>query len=411
MGIKTRREVLQAGAATFAAASLARMGLAQGASAPERTGASAAAASSKPAKFSLDACSRNLQWCRTPEELGKAVLDLGQHSVDLSVGSEGAHVQIEQVKSALPAFVKSLKDQGIEVRCVTLPITDADSPNADAAIAAAAAAGVAYYNWGGLEYESGKTLSAQTDVLKRKVAKVAKLNEKYRIKGLYQPSEGKVGSLFTDFLPVLAEFDPRYVAFRYDTAVLLQPVQQNAALQLTLGAPYIGGVALNDARVTLDLPVWDQGAFEGSPQQLLAPNGGGDNTGDAGGNPLAYGGGGIPLPYHFHPVPTGTGMVDLVLVGKTLKEINFNGPAEVQVEYPLGGAETGAQQLTLPQQEVIGRMKRDRITVEHAFAEPWGLHVILPPFMDKNAPHPKPRGGQGAPQGGAPVGPPDDRNL
>ena len=381
--MNSRREVLKAGAAAIAAASLGRMSQAQ----------SSPATTPEAPKFWMDAYSRNLQWCRTPEELGKAVLDLGQHSVDLSVGDEGAHVKMTDVKSALPAFTKSLKQCGVAVSCVTLPITDADSANAETALSAAASEGVRYYNWGGLEYEKGKTYSAQSDALKRRVEKIVKLNEKYRIKGLYQPRPGKVGCLFFDLLPVFQACDPRYIGFRYDSAALLQPVQQNVALHLTLGAPYIGGVALNDARVTLDLPEWKQGDFDGSPEQLLAPSGGGDNTGKAGGHPLAYGGGGNPLPYQVHPVPTGTGMIDLVLIGKTLKDINFNGPAEVQVEYPLGGAESGAQQLSLPRQEVIGRMKRDRITVEYAFAAPWNLHIVLPPFMRLGPP------GKGAPQG------------
>jgi sugar phosphate isomerase/epimerase len=381
--MNTRREVLKVGAAAIAAASLGRLSPAQ----------NSPATTPEVPKFWMDACSRNLQWCRTPEALGKAVLDLGQHSVNLSVGDEGAHVKIEEVKSGLPAFVKGLKQCGVAVSCVTLPITDAESANAEAALSTAASQGVRYYDWGGLEYESGKSYPVQVDGFKRRVEKLAKLNEKYRIKGLYQPRSGKVGCLFFDFLPVLQACDSRYVGFRYDSAALLQSVQQNVALHLTLGAPYIGGVALNDARVTLDLPVWKQGDFDGSPEQLLAPSGGGDNTGKAGGHPLAYGGGGNPLPYHLHPVPTGTGMIDLVLIGKTLKEINFNGPAEVQVGYPLGGAESGAQKITLPRQEVIGRMKRDRITVEYAFAAPWNLPIVLPPFMRQGAP------GKGAPQG------------
>jgi len=385
MFMNTRREVLKAGAAAIAVASLNKISLAQ----------NSPATNPQAQKFWLNAYSRNLQWCRTPEDLGKAVLELGQHSVNLSVGDENAHVKIDQVKSALPAFVKALKQCGVAVNCVSLPITDAESPNAEAALIAAASEGVRYYNWGGLEYESGKTFSAQVDGLKRRVEKLVKLNEKYRIKGFYQPSQGKVGCLFFDLLSVLQSCDPRYVGLRYDTAALLQPIQQNVALHLTLGAPYIGALALNDARVTLDLPVWKQGDFDGAPEQLLAPSGGGDNTGKAGGHPLAYGGGGNPLPYHLHPVPTGTGMIDLVLIGITLKQINFNGPAEVQVGYPLGGVESGAQQISLPRQEVIGRMKRDRITVEHAFAEPLGLHVVVPPFMRQGAP------GNGASQGEA----------
>jgi sugar phosphate isomerase/epimerase len=385
MSLKTRREVLQAGAATLASLSFGGVAFGQknpvaSKSAPTQRPA-AKPAPAEPVKFSMDAYSRNLQWCRTPEELAKVIMDLGQKSVDLSVGDAEAHVSADQVKSALPDFAKQLEAGGVTVRCITTPIVDADSANVEAILAAASSCGIGYYNWGGLAYEAGKPMPVQVESLKRRVGKLVRLNEKYRIKGLYQPAQGLVGSSFFDFLPVLQTFDPKYVAFRYDTAALLQPVQKNVELQLTLGAPYIGGVALNDARVTLDLPVWKQGAFDGDPKQLLAPSGGGDNTGDAGGTALAYGGGGNPLPYHFHPVPTGTGMIDLILIGKTLKDIGFNGPTEVQVAYPLGGAETGAQKITLPRQQVIGRIERDRITVEHAFAKPWGIDVVLPPFM------------------------------
>lgn len=390
---KSRRDVLQAGAATLAV-SLAKSALAQNAPAPAPA-----------AKFTLDACSRNLQWCRTPQELGKAVNDIALPSVDLSVGGPGAHVDLGQVKTALPAFVNGLKTAGVGVRCVSLPVVDADSPGIEAALDAASAAGIGYYNWGAFPYDNGKTLPAQIDALKPRVAKLAKLNEKYRIKGLYQPRQGMVGCLFLDFLPVLQEFDPRYVAFRYDTAATLQPLQQNVALHLTLGAPYIGGVALNDAVVTLDLPVWDQGSINVPPSNLLLPNGGGDNTGNAGGNPLAYGGGGNPLPYHFHPVPTGSGMIDLVLIGDTLKAIHFDGPAEVQVAYPLGGAESGSAQITLPRQEVIGRIKRDRIVIEQAFHKAWGIDIAQPPFMAaRERGGAAPAGGRGGRGAGAPEG-------
>jgi len=136
------------------------------------------------------------------------------------------------------------------------------------------------------------------------------------------------------------------------------------------------------------------------PESVVAGSGGGDNTGDAGGHPLAYGGGGLPLPYHYHPLPTGTGMVDLVLIGQTLKDIAFNGPAEVQVAYPLGGVENGSTSITLPRQEVIGRIKRDRIAVEHAFEKPWGLDVAKPPFMTAGG-QAGGRGGRGGAAGGA----------
>jgi hypothetical protein len=154
-------------------------------------------------------------------------------------------------------------------------------------------------------------------------------------------------------------------------------------IQLRAGAAYIGAVALNDAVVKLELPVWNDGAFTGTPQQLVgASMGGGDNLGKDGGDPMAIGGGGRPLPYHLYPVPVGTGMVDLILVGKTLKEINFNGPAECQTDWPLGGAELGNDRITLPRQTVVGEIKHNRLMVEAAFASSWNLDIARPPFLE-----------------------------
>ena len=385
-----RRDLLRLGAFTLAAAPFATRAMGQTPTAPA------------PAAFHLDACGRNLQWCRTPEDLAKAVTDLGLDSVDLGIGAYPAHVDAGEVTTQLPAFVKGLAASGVQVRTVTTQITGADSPGAEAILGAIAGAGIGSYTWGPVPYDDGDPYAAETSALKARFSKLARLSEKHRLKGLYQPAFGAAGSLFVDLLPVLQGLDPRHTAVRYDTAVLLQTRPENVVRHLRLGAPYIGAVAIKDAALDLEFPKWQQGRFVGSPEVLTLPNGGGDNTGNAGGDWFAYGGGGRPLPYRFHAKPVGTGMIDLLLLGKTLKEIGFSGPAECQVDYPLGGVETGADKITLPRQEVIGRMKRDRITVEQAFAGPWGLKVALPPFMERR--------GEGAagpsPAAGAPAAPP-----
>jgi hypothetical protein len=381
-----RRDLLRLGVMTLAAAPLASRALAQG----------APAAPTGPA-FSLDAYSRNLQWNRTPQDLAKAVVDLGLHSVDLTIGRYPAHVDAAKVKSDLPAFVSGLGAAGVAVRTVTTEITGADFPGAEAILQAIAAAGVGSYTWGPVAYDDNLAYAAQVEALKARFARLAKLNAKYKLKGLYQPRAGMAGSLFVDLLPVMQGLDPRHMAIRYDTAALLQARPENVTRHLHLGAPYIGAVAINDAAVNLEFPKWEQGHFVDAPELLTRPNGGGDNTGDAGGDWLAYGGGGRPLPYHYHPMPVGTGMIDLMALGKTLKDIGFSGPAECQVAYPLGGVETGSDKITLPRQEVIGRIKRDRITVEHAFREPWGLKVALPPFLQRREARPDggPASGEG----------------
>jgi len=67
-------------------------------------------------------------------------------------------------------------------------------------------------------------------------------------------------------------------------------------------------------------------------------------------------------------VAMGTGVVHIPRVAQVLAAIGFNGPSELQSEYPgIGGAETGADTITRPRQWVIGMLKRDAITIRKSF--------------------------------------------
>jgi hypothetical protein len=76
-------------------------------------------------------------------------------------------------------------------------------------------------------------------------------------------------------------------------------------------------------------------------------------------------GGGWTAPY----VPMGTGTVDLFGYAKVLRDIGFDGPSELVAAYPNGGAEAGADKITLPREMVLGSMKRDILTLRAAVAQ------------------------------------------
>jgi hypothetical protein len=65
----------------------------------------------------------------------------------------------------------------------------------------------------------------------------------------------------------------------------------------------------------------------------------------------------------------GTGLVDIFRYATVLRDIGFNGPMELQAEYPLGGAESGADKLTLPREMVMGALKRDVLTIRAALGQ------------------------------------------
>ena len=57
--------------------------------------------------------------------------------------------------------------------------------------------------------------------------------------------------------------------------------------------------------------------------------------------------------------PLGQGMVQVARFLGIMKQSGFVGPLQMHFEYPLGGLENGAQQLTIPKQTAYAAMKRD----------------------------------------------------
>ena len=65
----------------------------------------------------------------------------------------------------------------------------------------------------------------------------------------------------------------------------------------------------------------------------------------------------------------GMGLVDIFRYATVLRDIGFNGPMELEAEYPLGGSNSGATTLTLPRIQVMGSLKRDVLTIRAAIAQ------------------------------------------
>ena len=409
-----RRDLLIGGATALAAASVARGALAQG-----------AAPATAMQKLKIDAYSRHLLWLNTPEDVADACIEMAFDGLDITVrspsqsGAKMGHVDPSNVKADLPKFVNVIRGAGLVVDTITTNIADADSPNAEAILDAASKLGIKHYWWGTYRYDLAKPILPQLEALKPRVAKLAKLNEKYGMKAMYHNYSGgrTVGDSIFDFLQVLQNFDPRWVSFHYDTGHATESAPGDTwALAMRAAGPYIGGMSFKDSYYKLDLEVPEGGAFTGTPEQLNPPRGGGGFPGGppggpggpggapAGGAPGAppaaggapggggrgagggrggaaaggaaapdpRGGGGQKNPWRIVSCPLGMGMVNLPLVAQVMKEINFQGPVEVQSEYPNGGANNAGSRITLPRAQVLGAMKRDLLTLK-AVLGPAGL--------------------------------------
>lgn len=400
-----RREFLQMSATALAASTLAPSSFAQAAAAP--TGK----------KLKVDAYSRHLQWLRTADEVAEATIEMGYDGIDITVRPYPGHVDPEKVTTDLPAFVNTIRKHGLQVVTITSPITDADSPNAEKILGTASQLGLTHYWWGTFRYDSTKPVMEQLEALKPRVEKLAKLNEKFKLKAMYHTYSGNmmVGSSMWDFLYVLKNFDPAYVGFHYDVGHMTN-AGGNGTWEIPLRAagPYIAGVSAKDSCFELDLHIPEGGPFTGTPESLSrfggpggpprpgatapgaapglqpppavatapvpnppvagerAPGGRGQGgpggpVGTGGAAAQGLGGGGQPNPWRVKYVPLGEGNINLPRLAAILKDINFDGPIEIQAEYPNGGSENAMDKIKLPRAIVLGNLKRDRLTLKAAF--------------------------------------------
>jgi sugar phosphate isomerase/epimerase len=270
----------------------------QASQASTQASAPAAGPSATPAAnpLKIDAYSRHLQWLRTPDEVAQAVIDMGFTGLDTTVRPYPGHVDPTKVAQDLPPFVNGIRKRGIEVRMITCPITDADSPNAEEILATASSLGITHYWWGTFRYDTSRPVMEQLDALKPRVEKLEALNRKYKMKAMYHTYEGDmtVGAAIWDFLYVLKNFDPAYVSFHYDVGHMTVAGGGNTwPLNLRAAGPYIGGVSAKDYVVDLDLGMSGGGPYAGQPLGGFGGPPGGRGRGGPGA-PGQAGPGGVP---------------------------------------------------------------------------------------------------------------------
>lgn len=62
-------------------------------------------------------------------------------------------------------------------------------------------------------------------------------------------------------------------------------------------------------------------------------------------------------------------MVNIFRYATVMRDIGFDGPMELEAEYPNGGSESGNDTITLPRAMVIGNLKRDVLTIRAALQQ------------------------------------------
>jgi sugar phosphate isomerase/epimerase len=303
---KTRRRFIQTAAA---GAALTRL--------PAASLAAAPMLAAPPLKLSL--FSKHLQFLGWEAMAQEAKL-IGFDGIDLTLRT-GGHVEPERAETDLPKAATAIRQAGLELTMVTAGIVDAASPHAETMLRAMKSVGLKSYRWGGLKYDENRPLPPQLAELKERAARLAELNRKYDLCAMYHTHSGaEVGAPFWDLWLILKDLDPARVSVNLDVA--------HAVIEGGLGAwvrhaqlllPLTRGIAVKDFS-------WGRNAKgEWRPQWC----------------------------------PLGEGMVNFKRFFTLVKSANFNGPLQVHFEYPLGGADKGAKNITIDRTQVRAAMKKD----------------------------------------------------
>jgi hypothetical protein len=408
-----RRAFLQAGVvATLAARVLNDATLAR-AQAPAQAPGPAAAPT--PRRLIMDAYSRHLHWLRTADEIAEAAIEMTCGGVNPTIQAYPGHIDPARVTTELPVFVKTMQKHGLRVKQVRGGGQTQVDTVVEAMVGAMGQAGVTHYWIGTDNYDLSKPILPQLDAIKLKVERFVKLNQKHGTTLMYHTRAGarSVGSVVWDLLYVMKDFDPKHVGFHWDTGHMSHHGTMWELLMRTAG-PYVVAMGWKDRSWQQNLGLLGEGGPFPGPQQPAAQAGGGRGARGGGGGDAqgARGGGAAPAPgrgggdgdgpaagragggrggrgggrrdfplplagntfargggWTSPLVPMGTGLVDIFRYATVLRDIGFDGPMELQAEYPLGGAQGGDDKITLPREQVLGSMKRDILTIRAAFQQ------------------------------------------
>lgn len=297
----------------------------------------------------MDAYTRHLAWLRTPDEIAEAAIELTCGGVNPTIQEHPGHVNPVNVAQQLPVFVKTLRKHGLRVQQVRggnqTAVTD---PHVEAIVGTIGQLGVTHYWFGTDFYDLSKPILPQLDAIKRKAAAFVQLNEKHGTTLMYHTRAGAraVGSVVWDLLYVMQDFDPKYVGLHWDTGHMSHHGSEMWELLMRTAGPYLAGIGWKDRS-------WERA--DESVQPAAGPRG----KGPSGGRGQSR----WNSPY----VPMGQGLVDIDRYAIVMRDIGFNGPMELQAEYPNGGSEGGLATLTLPPAQVLANLKRDVSTIRAAF--------------------------------------------
>ncbi len=250
--------------------------------------------------------------------MAEAAAEIGFDGVDLTVRPKG-HVLPERVENDLPKVVEAIRKVDFVPLMMTTAVHDAGDITDKQVLQVAAKLGIQYYRMNWFKYPDGKTMETSMEHFQQKVKELSYANKELGLTGCYQNHAGNlVGSSLWELWELLKEADKRHMGIQFDIRHAMVESSLSWQNGLRLIQPQIKTLTIKDFK-------WEKKNGELSVQET----------------------------------PIGDGMVDFKTYFKLLKQYQINVPVSLHLEYPLGGAEHGANQLSCDKQVVFIAMKRD----------------------------------------------------
>ncbi|WP_461146231.1 sugar phosphate isomerase/epimerase family protein [Spirosoma pulveris] len=261
--------------------------------------------------------SKHLQFLNYAD-MANAAAEMGFAGVDLTVRPDG-HVRPERVEDDLPKAVEALKKAGLSPKLMTTAVGDATNAVDVRLLRAASKAGFKLYRMKWYQYDDRKSIPMSIEGYQQQLRALGELNKSLDLMGCYQNHAGLlVGASVWEIWEMLKTADPSHMGVQYDIRHATVEGGQSWPNGLRLLQPSVKSIAIKDF-------VWSIKNGVATVQD----------------------------------VPLGEGIVDYKRYFSLLKKYGIQVPVSLHIEYPVGGAEHGATQLTVPQKEVFNAMKRD----------------------------------------------------
>jgi sugar phosphate isomerase/epimerase len=287
-----------------------------------------AALAAAPPRSRIAIFSKHLHWLPIAEAAAFAK-ETGFDALDLTVRPKG-HLEPAQA-AELPRAADAIRKAGLELAMITTAIQSIDTPHAAAILAAARDARVTHFRWGGVKYRRDLPITADLAQFRESSRKLEGLAAKHQLCGIYHTHSGtnELGASIWDLVEAFDGLDPNHIAINFDIG--------HATVEGGFGGwinsahragSRIRGVAVKDF-------LWaknSQGAWRPAWK------------------------------------PIGEGMAPLREFFALARKLNLQGPIQLHCEYPLGGADHGDPQITVPRDEVQRAMRRDLQRLREAMA-------------------------------------------